>query len=134
MVQVEIEDHSEEVLAELKRRIRIGLSAVGASLEKWAKENCPVDTGRLRNSITFATFENSGFSMNYTDDKGKAYSQNVGKVSKENEVYVGTNVEYAPEVEERSITHRVGQAHFLRDSIATHQDDIMELLEKALKD
>lgn len=136
MVQVEIEDHTEEVLAELKRRTRIALNSVGASLEKWAKEKCPVDTGRLKNSITFATYDNSGLSMEYTDDQKppKHYTQKIGKVKKENEVYVGTNVEYAPEIEENDFTHKVGQAHFLRDSIATHQESILELLEKALKD
>jgi phage gpG-like protein len=46
-----------------------GLVAVGLTLEGYAKLLCPVDTGRLRISITFDVRDNT--------------------------VYIGTNVEYA---------------------------------------
>ncbi len=49
------------------------MEEIGLAAERFAKKKCPVDTGRLRNSITH--------------------------VHGGNEVYIGTNVEYAPYVE-----------------------------------
>lgn len=54
-------------------QIETALEKVGSMAERNAKLACPVDTGRLRNSIT------------HTHDKNTAY--------------IGTNVEYAPYVE-----------------------------------
>ena len=51
-------------------QIERALEKVGLTAERYAKLACPVDTGRLRNSIS------------HTHDKNTAY--------------IGTNVEYAP--------------------------------------
>ena len=59
----------------LERAIHNALEEIGDKAEYYAKELTPVDTGRLRNSITYDV---------KTDEKA---------------VYVGTNVEYAEYVE-----------------------------------
>lgn len=70
------------------------MGACGKIAEGETKKLCPVDTGRLRNSITYDVAED-----------GKS-------------VRVGTNVEYAKYVEfDDRKRHVVGQAHFLRDGI-----------------
>lgn len=69
------EDNAEQIAGFLTRAIASALEAVGIEAEGDAKELCPVDTGRLRNSITHAI------------DAG------------EKAVYIGTNVEYAPYIE-----------------------------------
>lgn len=51
------------------------LEEIGLAAERFAKRACPVDTGRLRNSITHALSAD------------------------EDSVYIGSNVEYAPYVE-----------------------------------
>jgi phage gpG-like protein len=84
-----------------------GLEAIGVMAESHAKENCPVDTGRLRNSIS-------------------------NEVSGET-VYIGTNVEYAAKMELTDMNHKVGQAHFLRDAATTHNDQYKSIMETALK-
>lgn len=53
------------------------LAAAGARIERRAKHLCPVDTGRLRSSITHATFSENGALVEH----------------------VGTDVEYAAYVE-----------------------------------
>lgn len=75
IAEVRIEDHSAEVLKVLQDAIEAGLTAIGLSAEGHAKKLCPVDTGRLRNSIT-----------NIVDAGDKS-------------VIIGTNVEYAPYIE-----------------------------------
>lgn len=102
--EVRLEDNSEEVLtaeASVKEAI---LEAIGAQAEYYAKEECPVDTGRLRNSISHATDEEYA--------------------------YIGTNVEYAPAVEFMDVNHKVGKAHFLRDAASTHGEEYKEIAEQ----
>lgn len=72
---LECEDHTEEILQELGTAVVKGLVECGMVAEGYAKKLCPVDTGRLRNSITFNVDES------------------------ESSVSIGTNVEYGPYVE-----------------------------------
>ena len=115
-------DHSDEVIKARDRAILAALEAIGLTAERHAKEKCPVDTGRLRNSITHAlsgekpairNYKASYGSNRYQSGKnaGKRYSassKNAGDVGvgfysgtapEETDgskaVYIGTNVEYA---------------------------------------
>lgn len=126
-------DNSAEVLEHLKTQIQTALMACGTIAEGYAKDDCPVDTGRMRNSITWAIKGEQGQANNR--DKEHAYTGDYAKLAEPEDgtLYIGTNVEYAPEQELRSMSHRVGKAHFLRDSIANHGDEFKEHLEAALK-
>lgn len=119
---VNLVSHKAEVLDELERKMRLALKAVGMDAEGFAKESCPVDTGLLRNSITFAV---SGEAPNSPVAVGRNRTVFNGGVAPEGSsnsmsVYVGTNVEYAIFQELKSFRHTTGKAHFLRDSIAQH--------------
>lgn len=70
-MEVVIKDNSDEFLKALPEQIEQALTAIGLTAESYAKQECPVDTGRLRNSITNAV------------EAG------------EQAVYIGSNVEYA---------------------------------------
>lgn len=129
---MKIEDNSGTVLSELDRKKRLILKVIGEQAEGHAKHGCPVDTGRLRNSIT--------------------------NVNDGNTLYVGTNVDYAPYVEfgtgkyasdghgrqtpwgyyddkgEYHITAGMQPYHMLRNSIANHEAEYRALIEKFLKD
>ncbi len=76
---MQCEDHTDEILERIRTAIIRALVRIGMQAESFAKkkltQNNSVDTGRLRNSITFKVNENK------------------------EEVYVGTPVEYAPYVE-----------------------------------
>lgn len=127
-IQTKFTDNSKEVLQAFKSQIENGLEAVGITAERYAKNDCPVDTGRLRNSITFATseFQSAGESYNPADSGLKATPE-------KNTLYLGTNVEYAPSVELLNRPHKVGKAHFLRDAAAQHGDEYKKIVETSLK-
>lgn len=69
------EDNREAIANAIDRALVAALEEVGLVAEGYAKRACPVDTGRLRNSITHIV------------DEGTRH------------VVIGTNVEYAPYVE-----------------------------------
>ena len=98
-------DNTDEVLAALKRAKKRGLEAIGLTAEGYAKKDTPVDTGRLRNSISHAT-----------DDEA---------------AYIGTNVEYAPYVE-LGARGRSG-VHMLQRAASEHTDEYKRLMEDSMK-
>ena len=98
-------DNTEEVLAALERAKRRGLEAIGLAAEGHAKRITPVDTGRLRNSISHAK-----------DDEA---------------AYIGTNVEYAPYVE-LGARGRQG-VHMLQRAASEHADEYKQIMEDAMK-
>lgn len=55
---VQIIDNSAEVLAAIKKQVLLGLESIGQEAEGYAKDEAPVDTGRLRNSISHEVVEN----------------------------------------------------------------------------
>lgn len=101
-------DYSDKVIAEMKERLVVALEAVGEECEGYAKADCPVDTGRLRDSIAHKV-------------KKDEYS-----------VYIGTNVEYATVQEFGDFNHKVGKKHYLKDAAANHADHYKAVLKAAL--
>lgn len=78
--------------------------AIGGEAVGYAKANCPVDTGLLRNSITFALSGEEPDIKSYKADKAKneggevksgSYSGAMPKEKSGLAVYIGTNVKYA---------------------------------------
>ena len=90
-MEVEFKSNKDEVLKEFQRKKKLALDLIGEAAEGFVKEQTPVDTGRLRNSIAHQTIDDTA--------------------------YIGTNVEYAVWVELKDIEHKVGKAHFLRDGV-----------------
>lgn len=123
MPEIRVEDHTKEVLERLRKQVQLGFAAVGAEAEGYAKENCPVDTGRLRNSITWACT---------TKNDAKNEDGAPQGIPEENSLYLGTNVEYGVFVEYCDYQHKVGQRHFLRDALANHGDHYQEIMQAAL--
>lgn len=98
-------DNTAEVLAVLKNAKKRWLEAIGLTAEGYAKKDTPVDTGRLRNSISHAT-----------DDEA---------------AYIGTNVEYASYVE-LGARGRPG-VHMLQRAATEHTDEYKRIMEDAMK-
>lgn len=161
-MEVKITDNSKLFVDAKNEAVKRALEAIGLTAERHAKEQCPVDTGLLRNSITHAvsgekpaidSYHASYGSERYTKGKnaGKrrsasskyAGSVGYGKYSgtapndppEELGVYIGTNVEYAKNQElGDSYHHNSGQAHFLRDAVSTHGDEYKRIALKNLQD
>ena len=101
------DDHTKEVIAAKDTAVEQALEAIGITCEAYAKLLCPVDTGRLRNSLTH-------------------------DVRKEQEcVYVGTNVEYAPYVEMG--TSRSRAQPYLEPAVKDHLDEYKNLAMQFLR-
>ena len=104
-MKVDYKDNSQQILSALEKGIKNGLEAIGLTAETYAKKATPVDTGRLRNSIS------------HTVD-GEA-------------VYIGTNVEYAPYVELG--TSRTKAHHMLQKAATEHSAEYKRLAEDAIQ-
>lgn len=102
-----VEDNTDEFRDGLDAALTRALEKVGLVAEGYAKRLCPVDTGRLRNSIT------------HVIDAG------------EQAVYVGTNVEYAPYVELG--TSRQKAQPFLRPAAQDHVGEYRRIIEGELR-
>lgn len=87
--------HVDEVLAALEENRVRGFEVVGNKCADYAAMLSPVDTGRLKNSITWATTKSEGRPYTYRDDGGKQYDDHVGTGVPTDGVAVGSNVEYA---------------------------------------
>lgn len=102
------EDNREAAKAMISQAIASSLEEIGLTAEGYAKRKCPVDTGRLRNSITHQV------------DAG----ERSGKVR------IGTNVEYAEYVELG--TYRQREQPFLKPAAADHTSTYKGIVRKHL--
>ena len=152
-MNIRIEDHTKEVMERITERINLALDLAGEVIEGHAKDECPVDTGLLRNSITHAVGGESvthSYHASYGSNRsssGKRYSagsKNAGSVgfgsfsgtigqAEDHICVVGSNVEYAPVVEFKDMKHITGKAHFLRDGAMNHIDEIRDVCQKTLR-
>lgn len=98
-VNIEVKIKDKEVLAQIDSLLEQKLREACVLVMDDAKQNCPVDTGRLQGSITYAV-------------EGK-------------EGAVGSNVEYAPYVE--GGTSRMAARHFLQNAGDSNRQKIINL-------
>ena len=103
--KLDIDDNSADFLQALPQSKIKALEAIGLAAEGYAKLKCPVDTGRLRNSITHAT----------QDDVE----------------YIGTNVEYAAYVEFG--TSKMGARPYIKPAATEHSDEYKQLAKAMLQ-
>lgn len=102
-------NNAREIEQAIDQAIARALEAIGLQAEGYAKADCPVDTGRLRNSIT--------------------HQVSTG----DNTVVIGTNVEYARFVEEDSHGGKRKGRHFLKKAAENHGGEYRKILESMLK-
>lgn len=103
---VKVTSHVKEVIKAKNDAIARALEAIGIQAEGDVAELAPVDTGRLRDSITHETH------------------------AEEESVYVGTNVEYAAYQEYG--TSRMKAHPFLKPGIMNNLETYKEIAEKYL--
>ena len=109
MAQVVFTSNLGEALKATKEQLQVAGLIIGGMAETYAKERCPVDTGRLRNSITHTYDEDS------------------------KTVIIGSNVEYAPYVELGTYHPKRDPRPYLKPAIEEHKDEYKEVLETELK-
>ena len=137
---IEYRDNTEEVLSALKAAIKRGNEAIGMAAERHAKKRITiaraVDTGRLRNSITYALAGEETHVKSYKANKGgkdrETYTYDgTAEGEKGSGVYIGTNVEYAVFVENGARGRTA--VHFLQDAATGHTDQYKQLMEDSMK-
>ena len=135
---MDFKDNSKEYKDLLNQALRRGLRTIGMRAETHAKENCPVDTGYARNSITYALSGESAAVSSYEADAGKngeppktgEYRGTLGKID-DNYVAIGSNVEYFPFIEEGARGRKA--YHTLRKAATDHKDEYKQLLTDSIK-
>lgn len=139
-MSITTKDNTQEVLSAMEKAIERGLFAIGIQAEGHAKENeTAVDTGLLRNSITFALSGEKPQISSYTADKKKPKEEDLktGKYDgtapddKTTALYLGTNVEYAPYIELGSSGRK--PLHFLKRAVTEHKKEYKEIMSDNLK-
>ncbi|MBO5788583.1 MAG: HK97 gp10 family phage protein [Clostridia bacterium] len=137
---IEYRDNTEEVLSALEAAIKRGNEAIGMTAEGHAKKKITsagaVDTGRLRNSITYALAGEEPHVKSYKANKGgkerETYTYDgTAEGKKGSGVYIGTNVEYAVFVENGAQGRT--PVHFLQDAATGHTDQYKKLMEDSMK-
>lgn len=131
---VSFTDNTDRIKAEFKRKVEEWLEAVGEDAASTAAEipNFPVDTGRLRNSITAATATYQSKPNKYSGEPAEITDFIPLEKPEENAVYIGTNVEYAP-YHELGTSRGIPAKHFLQYGMTAHKQDYKRLLEEKLK-
>ena len=165
-MRVEFKDHSEDVLAAFQKAVVAALTecgmVAGGHAKKTITENKNIDTGLLRNSITYALSGEQPAISNYKADTPKPNRENAGNYSGTApessggmSVYIGTNVEYGPYVELATGKHNPsgrptswtykdsnGNWHktggnparpFLKPAVADHKEQYLKIINKHMR-
>lgn len=107
--EFELTDNTDALRKHAEEVIEKALTEVGDTAVGYVAMLTPVDTGRLRASIT--------------------------KEVQGHSVAIGSNVEYAAAVEFREkAQHTTGQAHYLRDGITNHLSEYKQILKESLEE
>jgi HK97 gp10 family phage protein len=135
-MSITIKDNTDEFLSAFEKALENGLTAIGMTAEGHAKRKITdypaVDTGRYRNSITFAISGEKPQNSTYKDDSGNTYEYSgTAPDDKEPAVYIGTNVEYGPFVELG--TSKMSPRPSLKPAATEYTDEYEKLMEAALK-
>lgn len=130
-----INDNRKEVLDELEQAVKRALTDVGIEAVDniVSKGNFPVDTGLLRNSITFAVSGEPPQIGSYRANKGGETGSYSGTApSDKKAVYIGTNVQYAKYVQYG--TSKMVARDFMNAPLKANLKHYKEIIEHHLKD
>lgn len=121
-MNVVVESHLGEFKDALEEQLEQALIAIGMTAETYAKDGCPVDTGRLRNSITH-DYDSRSVAIGTNVEYGKwvelGHHQEVGR--------------YVPKLERRLVRSFVPGQPFLGPAAENHSPEYRTIVEQALK-
>lgn len=142
-IRVNITDNSKKFIDAKNAAVEAAMEKIGMAAEGFAKlelmASDAVDTGRLRNSITYST-EGKPANLPYSwGDSTKGRNATPGSdFTKSNggeevgAVYLGTNVEYAEHIEFG--TSRMQARPYLRPAFNDHMNEYKGIVLNKLKD
>jgi phage gpG-like protein len=121
-VNVVFESHLGEFKDALETQIEQALIAIGMMAETYAKDGCPVDTGRLSNSITYDNDSRSvviGTNVEYAKWVELGHHQKPGR--------------YVPVLGKALVRDFIPGKPFLGPAAQNHSSEYRALVESALK-
>ena len=128
------------VIDKVHQNAKKALRMIGMTVEGRAKSLAPVDTGLLRNSITYALGGSAPAATSYANNSGGNAGEYAGEADEDGagelSVTIGTNVSYAAYQELGHHTRNgkwVAPQAFLRPAMESSMDDIKRILETELK-
>lgn len=117
------EDNTRYIAEALNRELALALNEVGESIRDTAQGLCPVDTGRLRNSISFR-LGGAGGHFGFP-----GFGTSVGSGS--SQIAIGSDVPYAAYVELG--TSRMAARPYLRPAAADHAGEYADVFKRHLQ-
>lgn len=140
----QLTDNTDAVLRALDENVEKALEMIGLQASGYAALNLEdnprrIDTGLLRNSITYAIAGQAPAKQTYSADTGDGSGRYQGKIAKsegEKSVYIGTNVEYASYVEygaKLPSGATMEANHFIKNAVTEHIDEYKDMMERGLK-
>lgn len=141
MSDLQIISHKTDVERAVEKALHKAARMIGGSAAGHAAEACPVDTGLLRNSITFALGGEApaitDYQSNEKDASGEAQTGHYEGEAPEDDdgeitVYVGSNVIYAPYQELG--TAKMDARPFLRPAMEDFKREYEQIIEQCCKE
>ena len=141
-ITIEINSNLDKVLENVDKIREKTLQQIGMGVQRSASRACPRDTGRLSNSITYAT------QKKHSAVRGKAKisdGMQTGQAGDQYTVVVGTNVEYAafvemghhqevgryvPAIGARLVREFVPGQAFLKPALESNTGNIRDIIQK----
>lgn len=121
-MNVVVESHLGEFKDALEEQLEQALISIGMTAETYAKDGCPVDTGRLRNSITH-DYDSRSVAIGTNVEYGKwvelGHHQEAGR--------------FVPKLGKRLVRDFVPGHPFLGPAAENHSMEYREIVEQALK-
>lgn len=114
----------QKALAEKEDAVNRALEQIGMQAEKYAKGNAPVDTGRLKGSITYAA------PTQKSSPEAPASGEDGVSGTKPHAVTIGTNVSYAKYVELGA--QKRSPKHFLKRAMMDHLSEYEKIIKQEL--
>lgn len=125
---VKIESNRKAVKQALSEAIQRALTACGITAQGYATDAyVPVDTGRLKGSITYAVSK----AHSQVRAPAKAEDGALHGAPEKDTLYLGTNVEYAPYVELG--THKQDSHPYLRPAFEQHIGEYERIIKSILE-
>lgn len=127
-------DNRKIILTALTEQAKLALEAVGyQAVSDVTKDPIPVDTGLMKNSITFALSGEAPQIGTYSADKGSVAGsyEGIAPNDKDPTLYIGTNVTYAKYIELG--TSKMTARPFMLPKLKANLASYKEILTKYLK-
>lgn len=131
-IEINITDNSGEILRALEEKKKAALTGIGIQAEGYAKRATPVDTGRLRNSITHAVRGDDVYIGTNVQpysvyvELGTGIYASDGKGRKSPWGYYDRNGKY-------HVTRGMKPRHMLKKAASEHTEEYKRIIEAIMK-